>query len=87
MAAEELTKEFMQALQQGQQVEQSKKGYASLANMVAMFYEGLHGAGLPEPLVYILTCNYASQVMEALALNPAVQAPTGGKEGSGDDRG
>jgi len=87
MAAEELTKEFMQALQQGQQIEQSKKGYASLANMVTMFYEGLHGTGLPEPLVYILTCNYASQVMEALVLNPAVQALTGGKEGSGDDRG
>ena len=101
MEAEELTKEFTRALQQGQRIEQSKKGYASLASMVTMFYEGLHGTGLPEPLVYVLVCNFASQVMETLVLNPAVQAltgpacrlpdgktgQTGDKEDGGDDRG
>ncbi len=60
---EEVVEQFVEALRQGQQDELAKRGFASLAKLVTMFYDGLKGSGLPEPLVYILTCNFAAQAM------------------------
>jgi len=87
MVAEELSDEFIRMLKHGRQTMEAKKGFAAMAGLIAMFYEGLRGVGLPEPLVYILTCNFAAQAMETFFLEFTVQAQVGGKESDSDDRG
>ncbi len=78
---EKAVEEFVEAIQRGKQVELARAGFASVAGLIAMFYEGLKDKGLPGQLVYILTCNFAAQATAQLILSSAEQAMAGGKGG------
>ena len=63
MTEEDLANEFTDAVKRGQNIEQSKQGFAALAGLVAMYYEALDNTCLPKGLVLTLAQDYATRLI------------------------
>jgi len=82
--AEDLAREFGQAVLQGQQTALCREGFAELADMIGMFYDALVRTQVPEPLIYILTCNFAAQVTDRWILGGTGQPEERGEAAAPD---